>query len=384
MSLMLSEGLFLPEQDHEVMSWVSRLLQRAQQLGASDLHIDPQPNGAMLRLRINGLLQDWLDVPALWQPRLVSRLKVMAHMDLAEKRLPQDGRLVDAEQGLCHIRVASVPTLYGEKLCLRLAESGTTATLAALNLPTASHLALSHHLARPDGLILITGPTGAGKTTTLYACLQHLNARHRHIATVEDPVERLLPGINQTPIQPRIGLGFADILKALLRQDPDVLMVGEIRDRDTAEMALQAAETGHLVLSTLHSGSAIEALSRLRHLGVPAYLLVDSLRLVLTQRLVRQLCDHCKLPDREQGGYRAGEGCQACQQGHRQRIGLFEHIEMTPSVAQLCLAGADRHAMEKNIKSTGFATLRAHGEQRWQEGQVSRHELNRVLGHEEA
>lgn len=155
MSLILSEGLVLPQQDHEVVSWVTALLLRAQKLGASDLHIDPQPQGACLRLRINGLLQDWLDVPSLWQPRLVSRLKVMAHMDLAEKRLPQDGRLVDADLGLNHIRVASVPTLYGEKLCLRLADSGPAATLASLNLPAASELALTHHLARPDGLILM-------------------------------------------------------------------------------------------------------------------------------------------------------------------------------------------------------------------------------------
>ena len=383
MSLILSEGLVLPQQDHEVVSWVTALLLRAQKLGASDLHIDPQPQGACLRLRINGLLQDWLDVPSLWQPRLVSRLKVMAHMDLAEKRLPQDGRLVDADLGLNHIRVASVPTLYGEKLCLRLADSGPAATLASLNLPAASELALTHHLARPDGLILITGPTGAGKTTTLYACLQHLNSRQRHIATIEDPVERLLPGINQTPIQPRIGLGFAQILKALLRQDPDVLMVGEIRDRETAEMALQAAETGHLVLSTLHSGSALEALGRLRHLGVPAYLLADSLRLVLTQRLIRPLCEHCKVADPRQGGFTAGLGCEACQQGHSHRVGLFEHVEMTPALAQLCLAGADRHALQAQAIAAGWPNLRTHGEALWQAGRVSRHELDRVLGHEE-
>lgn len=384
MSLILSEGLILPRQDQEVVPWVTALLLRAQQLGASDLHIDPQPQGACLRLRINGILQDWLEVPSLWQPRLVSRLKVMAQMDLAEKRLPQDGRLGDAGQGLSHIRVASVPTLHGEKLCLRLADAGQTATIASLQLPTASEHALLHHLARPDGLILITGPTGAGKTTTLYACLQHLNARHRHIATIEDPVERLLPGINQTPIQPRIGLGFAQILKALLRQDPDVLMVGEIRDRETAEMALQAAETGHLVLSTLHSGSAIEALGRLRHLGVPAYLLADSLRLVVTQRLIRPLCEQCKVIDKKHGGFRAGQGCESCQQGHLPRIGLFEHIEMSPALAQLCLSGADRHALLACATSAGWPSLRANGEALWQQGRVSRHELGRVLGHEDA
>lgn len=380
MTLILSEGLVLPRQDQEVVPWVTSLLQRAQQLGASDLHIDPQAQGACLRLRINGLLQDWLDVPAAWQPRLVSRLKVMAQMDLAEKRLPQDGRLVDGGQGLSHIRVASLPTLHGEKLCLRLADSGQMPTLAALALPEPTLAALLQNLARPEGLILITGPTGAGKTTTLYACLQHLNVRHRHIATVEDPVERLLPGVNQTPIQPRIGLGFAQVLKALLRQDPDVLMVGEIRDRDTAEMAIQAAETGHLVLSTLHSGSATEALTRLRHLGLPGYLLADCLRLVVTQRLIRRLCPHCKQADAS--GFVASSGCLHCQQGHDQRLGLFEHIEMSPALAQLCIQGADRHALQACATQAGWPTLRSSAEAMWQHGDISRNELLRVLGNE--
>ena len=380
MTLILSEGLVLPRQDQEVVPWVTSLLQRAQQLGASDLHIDPQAQGACLRLRINGLLQDWLDVPAVWQPRLVSRLKVMAQMDLAEKRLPQDGRLVDGGQGLSHIRVASLPTLHGEKLCLRLADSGQMPTLEALELPDSTQAALLQSLARPEGLILITGPTGAGKTTTLYACLQHLNVRHRHIATVEDPVERLLPGINQTPIQPRIGLGFAQVLKALLRQDPDVLMVGEIRDRDTAEMAIQAAETGHLVLSTLHSGSATEALTRLRHLGLPGYLLADCLRLVVTQRLIRRLCPHCKQADT--GGFIASHGCVHCQQGHHQRLGLFEHIEMSPALAQLCIQGADRQSLQACAAQAGWPTLRSSAEAMWQQGEVSRSELLRVLGNE--
>lgn len=382
MSLILSEGLVLPRQDQEVVPWVTGLLQRAQQLGASDLHIDPQAEGACLRLRINGLLQDWLDVPAAWQPRLVSRLKVMAQMDLAEKRLPQDGRLLDGAQGLSHIRIASLPTLHGEKLCLRLADSGQMPTLTSLALPDPTQTALLQGLSKPDGLILITGPTGAGKTTTLYACLQHLNVRHRHIATVEDPVERLLPGINQTPIQPRIGLGFAQVLKALLRQDPDVLMVGEIRDRETAEMAMQAAETGHLVLSTLHSGSATEALTRLRHLGLPGYLLADCLRLVVTQRLIRRLCAHCKQPEPAGDGFVAGHGCHHCQQGYQQRLGLFEHIEMSSAMSQLCLQGADRQVLQACAAQAGWPTLRTSAEASWQRGDISRAELQRVLGHE--
>ncbi|MEL0027742.1 MAG: ATPase, T2SS/T4P/T4SS family, partial [Perlucidibaca sp.] len=193
-------------------------------------------------------------------PRLVARIKVMAGMDLAEKRLPQDGRLLDSHDPGGNIRVASLPTLHGEKLCLRLGDTGSAPGLAELGLPEPVSSALEQALARPDGLILITGPTGSGKTTTLYACLKQLNERSRHIATVEDPIERALPGISQTAIQPRIGLDFASVLRALLRQDPDVLMVGEIRDCATAEMAVAAAETGHLVLSTLHTASALDAL----------------------------------------------------------------------------------------------------------------------------
>jgi len=380
MTLILSEGLVLPRQDQEVVPWVASLLQRAQQLGASDLHIDPQAQGACLRLRINGMLQDWLEVPANWQQRLVSRLKVMAQMDLAEKRLPQDGRLIDSGHDLSHIRVASLPTLHGEKLCLRLVDTGQVPELTTLALPESTQAALLGYLNKNDGLILITGPTGAGKTTTLYSCLQHLNVRHRHIATVEDPVERLLPGINQIPIQPRIGLGFAQVLKALLRQDPDVLMVGEIRDRDTAEMAIQAAETGHLVLSTLHSGSATEALTRLRHMGLPGYLLADSLRLVVTQRLVRRLCPHCK--QLGNSGFVAGSGCPSCQHGYSQRVGLFEHIEMSSTLAQLCIQGADRKSMQACVAESGWPTLRSSAEKLCQLGELSRVELQRVIGND--
>lgn len=358
-----------PRTDAEVIAWVAALLRVACDAGASDLHVDPQAQGALLRLRIHGVLEDWCAVPPLWAPRLVARIKVMAHMDLAERRLPQDGRLLDSGAGLADIRVASLPTLHGEKLCLRLGDGGAPPPLSALGLADDCEQSLRTALRQPDGLILITGPTGAGKTATLYACLQQLNLRSRHIATVEDPVERVLAGINQTPVQPRLGLDFASVLRALLRQDPDVLMVGEIRDRETAAMAVQAAETGHLVLSTLHTGSALDALSRLRHLGIADYLLADTLRLVLAQRLLRRVCGACR-----------GCGCGLCQQGHVGRIAIFEHVEMTPVLAQAWRQGADSDALRRLVHEAGWPDLQARAQTLLDAGATTADDILRVLG----
>lgn len=360
-----------PAHDHEVADWVDRLLAQARALGASDLHVDPQADGALLRLRIHGMLSDWQHVPPAWQPRLVARIKVMAHMDMAERRLPQDGRLHDTRLG--DIRVASLPVLHGEKLCLRLSPPTPASGLEALQLPAQARRLLEHAIAGPDGLILITGPTGSGKTTTLYACLQALNGRDRHIATVEDPVERIIDGISQSATQPRIGLDFASMLRALLRQDPDILMVGEIRDRETADMAMQAAETGHLVLSTLHTGSALEALTRLRHLGLADYLIAANLRLVLAQRLLRRLCRHCR------GG---GNGCPACIDGHDGRIGIYEALPVSAGLGSAWMAGADEHQLRHLLRDTGWQPLRACATQAVREGMTSAAEVLRVLGPE--
>lgn len=309
----------LPQQESDLAAWVGRLLRQAQQLAASDLHINPLPGQAQLLLRIHGELCPWGLVPPPWQQRLVTHLKVLAHMDLSERRLPQDGRLQTTTGTPVDIRVATLPTLHGEKLCLRFAPSGPTPSLAQLGMPDPLLQCLRHTLQEGRGLVLITGPTGAGKTTTLYACLQTLDPGRQHIVTVEDPIERHLPGVLQTNVQARIGLDFASVLRALLRQDPDVIMIGEIRDPETAQIAVQAAETGHLVLSTLHTGSAVDALNRLRHLGVPEYLIIDTLRLVVAQRLV------CR--------YEQGQAVG--------RQGRFEYLPMSPALAQRWLQTHD-------------------------------------------
>lgn len=363
-------AIALPRQDDDVVPWLSTLLRQAVSLGASDLHIDALADGAQLRLRIHGLLHDWQHIPAQWQSRLVSRVKVLANLDLAERRLPQDGRLNLADIG--SLRVASLPTLHGEKLCLRLCERGALRSLTELALPSAIAHELNRALHCPNGLILITGPTGSGKTTTLYACLQALNSRDRHIATVEDPIEHMLPGVNQTAISPRIGLGFADVLRALLRHDPDVIMVGEIRDKTTADMALQAAETGHLVLSTLHTGSALESLTRLRHLGAPDYLVSSSLRLVLSQRLVRRRCQACANCNRY--------GCADCIDGFEGRVGLYEALALSPQIISAWNSGADQTALEHLLASHHWQSMRDHAAHCVADGLTESREIERALG----
>ncbi len=361
----------LPDNDQDLIPWVTALISEAQAQQASDLHIDPEANGAQLRLRIHGLLQDWQHLPTRWYTRLVSRIKVLAHMDLAERRLPQDGRLLDSSIGPGHIRVASLPTLFGEKICLRFSDPGSNPDLEQLDMPAATLQALNQALSMPQGLILITGPTGSGKTTTLYACLHRLNQRSRHIATVEDPIERVIQGVVQTNVQPRIGLDFPTILRALLRQDPDVLMVGEIRDSETAAMAVQAAETGHIVLSTLHTSSALDALNRLRHLGVPDYLITDNVSLVLAQRLVRKLCQHNK---------HDANSSRSCHNEFDGRMGLYEHICMSQQLAQTWLTGGEREQLDQIALRAGWPTLARSAENAIIQGLTNAQELARVLG----
>jgi type IV pilus assembly protein PilB len=320
-------------------AYVDALLAQALEQRASDLHLEPQKVGLQIRLRVDGLLHDLPSPSPNIAQRLCARIKIMTKLDIAERRLPQDGRIsVHCRGQQMDLRVSSLPTLWGEKLVLRIVlQESSILPLTDLGLSEHQHQQLSTALAQPQGLVLVTGPTGSGKTLTLYSALQTLNQRHRNISTAEEPVEIPLPGVNQVGIKPQIGLDFGNTLRALLRQDPDVLMVGEIRDSDTASMAIRAAQTGHLVLSTVHTKSASATLGRMRQLGISDRDLQESVTLVVAQRLLRRLCDHCKSPHRV-GRERDNDtlshsttvfrpnprGCSVCLNGYRGRLGIFE------------------------------------------------------------
>ncbi|MEI7786897.1 MAG: ATPase, T2SS/T4P/T4SS family, partial [Betaproteobacteria bacterium] len=283
--------------DGAVVRLLDRLLQLACELRASDLHFEPYEGSYRVRIRIDGQLQECMAPPLALRDRLVSRIKVLAKLDIAEKRLPQDGRLRQAlpGQAAADFRVSSLPTVHGEKLVLRLIDSAPAQmALDALGYDSAQQASLLQALARPHGMILVTGPTGSGKTLSMYSCLQRLNCHGVNICTAEDPAEIVLPGINQVSINEKAGLDFAAALRAFLRQDPDVIMVGEIRDLETADMALKAAQTGHLVFSTLHTNDAPSTLLRLRQMGVAAHNIAASVVLITAQRLLRRLCPHCR------------------------------------------------------------------------------------------
>ena len=284
-------------QDQQAVDWLTHLLRLSLDQQASDVHLEPYDNLLRIRMRIDGRLHEMPAPPAALRERIVSRIKVLSRLDIAEKRLPQDGRMqVALPARMVDLRVSTLPTLHGEKVVLRVLDfHGQTWDMASLGLSTLSKQRLLHAIARPHGMVLITGPTGSGKTRTLYTCLAQLNTPEVNIATVEDPSEIVLPGINQVNVNDRAGLSFAVALRALLRQDPDILMVGEIRDSETADIAIKASQTGHLVLSTLHTNDAPSTLTRLNHMGIAGFNLASSVVLICAQRLVRRLCPHCKV-----------------------------------------------------------------------------------------
>ncbi|GLS27119.1 type II secretion system ATPase GspE [Marinibactrum halimedae] len=335
--------------DAPVIKLINAILSQAVREKASDIHIEPYEDRVAVRFRVDGVLNEMLSPKAVLAPLLVSRLKVMAKLDIAEKRLPQDGRISVklAGHGL-DIRLSTIPSAHGERVVLRLLD--TTAgqlTLDQIAMPPQVRNGFSEALHKPHGIILVTGPTGSGKTTTLYAGLSHINERSRNILTIEDPVEYALPGIGQTQVNAKIDMTFARGLRAILRQDPDVVMIGEIRDQETAAIAVQASLTGHLVMSTLHTNTAIGAVTRLQDMGIEPFLLSSSLTAVMSQRLVRTLCS-CKRPDKptpaEQLHMGIGPdetiyrpvGCEACHhQGYRGRSAIYEWIDITPEMRQM-------------------------------------------------
>jgi general secretion pathway protein E len=384
-----------------VVRHVNALILQAVEAGASDIHIEPTESGLRTRLRVDGVLREAGMVPAGLGPGVVSRLKIMARLDVAERRLPQDGRLRLAVRGRdVDLRVSVVPTLEGEGVVLRILDRGSVALdLDALGFCAAESAALGALLAETSGMVLVTGPTGSGKTTTLYAALHQVDRTRLKVCTIEDPVEYRLDGVSQVQVRPQIGLTFPAALRAMLRHDPDVILVGEIRDTATAEVAAQAALTGHLVLATLHTNDAPSAVTRLLDLGVPDYLIASVLRGALAQRLLRRLCPTCRAPYAappalvgklglaalaEADGpillHRA-TGCPACHgSGYRGRTTLLQIMPVTPALRELVLSRADAASIGRAAAAEGMPGLLQAGLRKALAGETSVEEVLRVAG----
>ncbi|NWD05799.1 type II secretion system ATPase GspE [Pseudomonas gingeri] len=381
------------EGDAPIIRLINALLSEAVREKASDVHLETFEHSVSVRLRVDGQLREVLRPRRELATLLVSRIKVMARLDIAEKRVPQDGRMALRLAGHeVDVRVSTLPSAHGERVVLRLLDKQAgRLELERLGMPAETLERFRRILGKPHGIFLVTGPTGSGKTTSLYAALSHLNDQTRNILTVEDPIEYHLPGIGQTPVNPKVEMTFARGLRAILRQDPDVVMVGEIRDRETAAIAVQASLTGHLVLSTLHTNSAAGAVTRLLDMGVDAYLLASSLVGVLAQRLVRTLCPACKAPDvvdraaRQRLGldphapatlFRA-VGCEFCQQGYRGRTAIHELISLTPALSGLIHSGAGEPELSRQARCVA-PSLFQDGQRLVLEGRTSLDELLRV------
>ncbi|WP_322095323.1 GspE/PulE family protein [Paraburkholderia bannensis] len=364
-------------------------LREAARRNASDLHVEPLEQGWRVRLRIDGVLHEIARPPAHLRDAFVTRIKVLARMDIAERRIPQDGRLRLAPRGDAQpqedYRVNSLPTIHGEKLVLRRLEAlPADLSLSALGLDVTQREALSAAIGAPHGLVLVTGPTGSGKTLSLYCFLQKLNDASRNLCSVEDPAEIQLAGINQVNVREKAGLTFALALRALLRQDPDVIMIGEIRDEETASVAVKAAQTGHLVLSTLHTNDAPAAIARLIDIGVEPYNLAAALRLITAQRLVRKLCPQCRQPsDASAATLRAAgladdaqpyiaRGCEACHGiGYRGRVGIHEVMPVSAAMRDMIVARRSAQDIARLARTEGVATLRDAALARVRDGTTS-------------
>lgn len=380
--------------DAPIIRLVQRMIDEAVRNKASDVHFETAETGLIVRLRQDGMLREVERHPKHLAAPLVSRVKVMAGLNIAERRLPQDGRIRVTAQGKdIDFRVSTSPTLHGESMVLRILDKqDVQLDFGSLGFPAGITSEIVRAVQRPHGIVLVTGPTGSGKTTTLYAALSVINQPHRKILTVEDPVEYVLPGVSQVPIRPQIGLTFAQALRSFLRQDPDVLMVGEIRDRETAEVAVQAALTGHLLLSTLHTNSAAGAITRLLDMGIDDFLLTSTLHLVLGQRLVRTLCTDCRQPYSptaellqrygvlgDTGPWYTALGCVECRgTGYRGRTTILEALLMSDAVRAGVLRRDDAYAIERAAKAEGMQTLTQHGITRVAAGTTSLEEVLRV------
>lgn len=385
------------EDDAPIIVYINKILMDAIKRGASDLHFEPYEKRYRIRFRVDGVLHEIASPPINLESRIAARIKVMSHMDLAEKRKPQDGRIklkINAKKSI-DFRVSTLPTLWGEKIVMRILDSSSAMLgIDVLGYEPEQKQLYLDALAQPQGMILVTGPTGSGKTVSLYTGLNILNTTERNISTAEDPVEINLEGINQVQISAKSDMTFANALRAFLRQDPDIVMVGEIRDLETAEISIKAAQTGHLVLSTLHTNSAPETLTRLMNMGVPSYNIASSVSLIIAQRLARRLCKHCKepeqLPQEEliKQGFTQEQlsdltvykpvGCDDCTEGYKGRVGIYEVMPITPKIAEIIMRGGNSLEIAEVAAQEGVNNLRKSGLQKVAQGVTSLVEVNRV------
>ena len=385
--------------DPSVVEFVDKLLAHAIKSKASDIHVEVFEKNLRIRYRIDGILQVVATPPNDFAQQLISRIKVLARMDISERRVPQDGRIrfTTAEQKKIDFRVNTLPTLFGEKVVMRILDSSNAALgVEKLGFEPRQQQDFMKALQKPDGMILVTGPTGSGKTVTLYTGLGILNTPERNISTAEDPAEINMPGVNQVNVNPKVGLTFADALRAFLRQDPDVIMVGEIRDLETAEIAIKAAQTGHLVLSTLHTNSAPETLTRLLNMGVPPFNIASSVHLIIAQRLARRLCEKCKRPaevphdtllslgfQREElGNLTIYEpiGCAECSRGYKGRVGIYQVMPISAEMGRMVMNGCNSLELAEQARKEGILDLRRSGLNKVRQGTTSLAELERVTG----
>jgi len=375
-----------PGRDGRIIRYVNQVLEQALRSSASDIHLEPFENRCRVRLRIDGNLNEVTPPPQSLFVPVVSRIKVLAKMDIAEKRVPQDGAIaLRSGERRFDVRVNTVPTIYGEKIVLRVLDrSAVPLQLSDLGLDERQAKDLAESIQMPHGLMLVTGPTGSGKSTTLYACLNLLNKPHKNICTVEDPVEYKLMGVNQIQVRSQVGLTFANALRSFLRQDPDIMMVGEVRDAETAQICLRAALTGHFVLSTLHTNDALAAVNRLEDMGIEPFFLASTLRALVAQRLIRRLCPHCRVPyecDPETArrfDLHAGEtlyhprGCRECRDtGYRKRVGIFEVIRITGRMAELIQARTPLPELRRAATDQGMKLLRHSALEKVRQGTTS-------------
>ncbi|MFG6208137.1 type IV-A pilus assembly ATPase PilB [Pseudomonas retamae] len=383
--------------DAPVVRFVHKMLLDAIKSGSSDLHFEPYEKNYRVRVRTDGMLREVAKPPIQLAGRIAARLKVMASLDISERRKPQDGRIKMrlSKSKSIDFRVNTLPTLWGEKVVIRILDpSSAQMGIDALGYEPEQKELYMAALKQPQGMILVTGPTGSGKTVSLYTGLNILNTVDINISTAEDPVEINMEGINQVNVNPRQGLDFAQALRSFLRQDPDVIMVGEIRDLETAEIAIKAAQTGHLVLSTLHTNSAAETLTRLHNMGIPGFNIATSVSLIIAQRLARKLCNHCKkpievpretlikegFPEERIGSFTIYEpvGCDHCNSGYKGRVGIYEVVKNTPELQRLIMAEGNSLEIDLQMRRDGFDDLRTAGLHKAMQGTTSLEEINRV------